>query len=272
MGATRTEEASPQSNLSLPPSLATEHKGDLPLCCSSHPRAPPSLQDMSTLKPVSHFLSCPRGRRRLGQHHPGHFPMPLSLTQRNRIQEGNVCNAGGLDFSFHRLSLVASAAKHDKGLASSPGACAEIKGCLRVLGRSRQGVFAHRLPNQPRRDLKLATPVWRTPSAFSQPIAPEEPRRAGCRVRRAGRRRTHQQMPCLDRKDLRDHRVHLLASSFLGLTPEIPQTRRTCIPRTGPDYPSARAAPGLQPPSDCGKSDPGREGGRAPNLSRCSRN
>ena len=42
-------------------------------------------------KPVSHFLSRPRGSRGLGQHHPGHFPAPLFLTQRNPVQEGNVC-------------------------------------------------------------------------------------------------------------------------------------------------------------------------------------
>lgn len=77
---------------------------------------------------------------------------------------------------------------------------------------------------------------------------------------------------CLDRKDLQDHRVHLLARSFVALIPEIPQTRRTCIPLTWLDYPLMRAAPGLQPRSDSKKDDMGREGGRTPNLSRCSRN
>ena len=41
--------------------------------------------------PVSHFLSRPRGSRGLGHHHPGHCPAPLFLTQRNPVQEGNVC-------------------------------------------------------------------------------------------------------------------------------------------------------------------------------------
>ena len=77
---------------------------------------------------------------------------------------------------------------------------------------------------------------------------------------------------CLDRKDLQDHRVHLLARSFVVLIPKIPQTRRTCIPLTWLDYPTTRAAPGLQPQSDSRKDDTGREGGRTPNLSRCSRN
>lgn len=77
---------------------------------------------------------------------------------------------------------------------------------------------------------------------------------------------------CLDGKDLQDHQVHLLARGFVVLIPEIPQTRRTRIPLTRLDYPTTRAAPGLQPQSDSRKDDMGREGGQTPNLSRCSRN
>lgn len=62
--------------------------------------------------------------------------------------------------------------------------------------------------------------------------------------------------------------VHLLARSFVVLPPEIPQTRRTCIPRLRPDQDGAA---GLQPRSDSGKDDTGR-GWSGSHPSSCSRN
>lgn len=86
-------------------------------------------------------------------------------------------------------------------------------------------------------------------------------------VRSAAARRTHPRRRVRScREDQQGHRVHLSARSFAVLPPEIPQPRRTGVPRLQPDEPTTRAAAGLQPRSDSRKDDTGREGGPAPTL------
>lgn len=227
-------------------------------------------------------LSRPRGSRGLGQHHPGRLPVPPFLAQRNPVPEGNVCVSiqtlvvwtfpftarvsRHLLYTVTRVCEPARSMCREQRVPTSAGEEPAGRLCL-ALAKPARGIWSRRCVCR-----ALQAPFLNPfpPHATSKELLRH--RRARCRVKSARHMQNSSETSCLDRKDLQDHRVHLLARDVAALIPEIPQTRGTCIPPTRLDYPTTRAAPASQPRSDSRKDDTWREGGQAPNFSRCSRN
>ena len=98
------------------------------------------------------FSLPPKGKQRFGATPPRPLPRASSslstvLLKRETFAFQSKCWWFGVFLSqFESRGICCEASQ---GFASWPAACAQVDGCLRALGRSRQGVFACRLPNQP---------------------------------------------------------------------------------------------------------------------------